>query len=444
MRELVSETNRLVLTARNAWRSDTWAMVVAAARGDVFGLSGTVLGERFRVDEQIAEGGFAVVYAAHQVALDRKIALKVLKTPAGYDQQAQAEFRDRFAVEAKTIARLKHPHIVDVYDFSVSPLPSGELAPWMALEWVEGETLEKWLGRDGQRRELAPGEALDLLRPVLQALAFAHGQGIVHRDIKPGNIMVTDGGQGRTLRVLDFGIAKIMRADEESSGTGRTRTGSVPAFSPGYAAPEQVTFSRTGPWTDVHALGLILTELITGQAPYADLEASVHEQVMAQARPTPRSKGREAGPFEAVIARAVALVPGERWKNAGDFLAALEEAAGRRVPAPPPAGRWRWPVAVAGLVVVAGVVAALVAGLGVRARARREAPPQANAVPAAAPARPVVQEPSPVAPTAAASAPAEEPRAPPHAPHPKRKIAAPRALDRPGHDLSKDLFDDTK
>src|SRR6185436_19531839 len=99
-------------------------MVDAAARDDGFHLLTTVLADRFRVDALIAEGGFAVVYRACQEALDRRVAIKVLKTPAGYDQAACAEFRERFAAEARTIARLKHPHIVDVYDFAISALPS--------------------------------------------------------------------------------------------------------------------------------------------------------------------------------------------------------------------------------------------------------------------------------------------------------------------------------
>jgi len=312
----------------------------AVGREDVFQLVGTVVNGRFRVDAQIAEGGFAVVYSACQEALDRRVALKVLKPPAGHDEVLRAQFREKFAAEAKTIARLKHPHIVDVYDYAISAMPSGELAPWMALEWVDGETLEAWLGRrraEGNRG-LASRESLVLLCPVIQALAFAHRQGIVHRDIKPGNIIVGETERGPLLRVLDFGIAKIMAGDEPV-GSGQTRTGSIPAFSPAYAAPEQVTFSRTGPWTDVHALGLILSEVMTGQAPFADRDASVHEQVMSARRPTPASRGCDVGPLEAVIAKAVALSPGDRWNNAGELLAALESASARDEERPrPPVG----------------------------------------------------------------------------------------------------------
>jgi eukaryotic-like serine/threonine-protein kinase len=292
-------------------------------------LSGAVFAGRFRVDERIAEGGFAVVYKAWQLALERRVALKVLKARPNHDPSARAEFRERFATEAKTMARLCHPDIVDVYDFSVATLASGELAPWMALEWLDGETLAAQLARRRRAglRGREPWEALELMRPVLRALAHAHAQGIAHRDIKPANLMVIETPHGPLLRVLDFGIAKIM-ADSSAPTTGNTRTESSPAFSPAYAAPEQVAFSRTGPWTDVHALGLILTELLTDEAPFSQLDPDVHlfEQVMAARRPTPASKGRDVAVFERVSARALALAPRDRFRDASELLSALESA----------------------------------------------------------------------------------------------------------------------
>jgi serine/threonine protein kinase len=340
--------------------------------GDV--LTGTVFEGRFRIEERIAEGGFAVVYKAVQVALDRRVALKVLKMPRFHDPAALVEFRYKFAEEARTIARIRHPHIVDVYDFSVSTLGSGELAPWMALEWLEGETLASFLKkhRDAGVKGLPAAEAVDLLRPVVEALAHAHSKGIVHRDIKPANIMVANTPKGTSLRVLDFGIAKIM-ADDKGPSTGDTRTESAPVFSPFYAAPEQVTFSRTGPWTDVHALGLILSELMTGEAPFGNRDPDAHtfEQVMAARRPTPASRGRDVGAFEAVVAKALALSPRDRWKNASELLAALDEAKlertlGRTVvvaaSAPEPKNRSsRRLVAIGALTLMLGAAGGLVA-----------------------------------------------------------------------------------
>ena len=359
---------------------------------------------RFRIEERIAEGGFAVVYKACQVALDRRVALKILKSRRGHDDAARAEFRETFAAEARTIARLRHPHIVDVYDFSVSALPSGELAAWMALEWLEGETLAMHLARRraaGQRGR-APIDAFEFVRPVLQALAHAHKQAIVHRDIKPANIMVTPTAHGPSLRVLDFGIAKIM-ADDTAPRTGHTRTESAPAFSPSYAAPEQVAFSRTGPWTDVHGLGLILTELMTDEAPFSDADPDLHvfEQVMLKDRPTPARKGRDVGIFEPVIAKAMALSPKDRWKDAGELLAALADAAAGKPMATLVAARagaltQRRPprILAAGLLVLL-VAAGIAIGIG---RATRRATP----VPAVGAG---IQEPMPSIPSPSISAP---------------------------------------
>jgi tRNA A-37 threonylcarbamoyl transferase component Bud32 len=428
-------------------------------------LSGIVFEGRFRIEERIAEGGFAVVYKAVQVALDRQVALKVLKMPRFHDATSRAEFRDKFAEEAKTIARIRHPHIVDVYDFSVSTLGSGELAPWMALEWLEGETLASFLKRERATggRGLAAREAVDLLRPAIEALAHAHSRGIVHRDVKPANIMVASTPNGRSLRVLDFGIAKIM-ADDQGPSTGDTRTESAPAFSPFYAAPEQVTFSRTGPWTDVHALGLILSELMTGEAPFGsrDPDAHMFEQVMASRRPTPASKGRDVGAFEPVVAKALALSPRDRWKNAGELLAALDAARLGHTPVVPEAPAA--PRKVSRSAAVLGVLATTLGfggGLALYRRARRTEPTTGAAAPVArerAPAAPapVVTSPRPPAPFAEA-APASPP--PPTVASPARRRGAKRRPSaalregatkaapvdvKPPENDGADLFNDTK
>jgi serine/threonine-protein kinase len=410
---------------------------------------------RFRIDQWIAEGGFAVVYKACQVALDRRVALKILKPRRGHDDAARAEFREKFASEARTIARLRHPHIVDVYDFSVSPLPSGEPAAWMALEWLEGETLATTLARrraEG-KKGMAPLEALAFVRPVLQALAHAHKHGIVHRDIKPANIMVTPTAHGPALRVLDFGIAKIM-ADDSPPNTGQTRTESSPAFSPAYAAPEQVAFSRTGPWTDVHALGLILTELMTDEAPFTSSDPELHmfEQVMLKDRPTPGRKRREVGVFEPIVAKAVALSPRDRWKNAGELLKALDDAAAggalarSAARAAAPATRWRrrLPLLAAASLAAAGI-GWLATGIGRTSRPASPPVPQVGGAaivnvpaPPPSPAAPRATEaPQPIEPAGASAAVTVRHRPRPRPPgHPQGQVPAPAA--------PKDLFDDIR
>ena len=440
----------------------------ALRRSDIFGLTGTLFEERFQVERQVAEGGFAVVYRAQHLALDRAVALKVLKMPRAHDEAARAEFQEKFAAEARTIARLKHPHIVDVYDFAVGVTPFGDPAPWMALEWLDGETLARRLlsRREKKLRGLPPHDALAFLRPVVEALAFAHKRGIVHRDIKPANVMVATGDHAPSLQVLDFGIAKLVAGDRQDAGSGDTRTGSVPTFSPTYAAPEQVQYSRTGPWTDVHALGLILTELLTDEPPYADADAHLFEQVMATARPTPGSKGRDAGPFEPVLAKALALSPRDRWSDAGELLAALEEADARatpsestvRVPArtaraesvkvtPPAETR-----ATTRRTASALVAAAVLATVGVGVRLRRARPSGAIATPiAATSASPAVSPPHPLATpipmpivaVAPVMAPPEAgPKRAPRA-HPMKVREATRKETQPKAP-AKDLFDDPR
>ncbi len=159
---------------------------------------------------------------------------------------------------------------------------------------------------------------------MLQAVAFAHQQGVAHRDLKPANIFVVNLPGQTTLKVLDFGVAQLLAPDRK---TARETTQRGPAgFSPDYAAPEQVSYGRTGPWTDVHALGLMLTELLVGAHPYdgSDPEARF-AQVIAERRPTPAARGVDVGPWEPVLQKALARRPADRHPNAGALLAALEQ-----------------------------------------------------------------------------------------------------------------------
>ena len=318
----------------------------------------------------------------------------------------------------------------------------------MALEWLEGETLATQLAR---RRQSGlggrdPREAVAYLRPVLRALAHAHAHGIVHRDVKPSNIMVVETAHGPSLRVLDFGIAKIMV--DTRAPTGNTRTESAPAFSPAYAAPEQVAFSRTGPWTDVHALGLVLSELMTDQAPFSDPdpEAHVFEQVMSAGRPTPARKGRDVGPFEPILAKALALSPRDRWRNAAELMAALDEGAlaadnvaGPSVEAP----RRRflrpalWTLAAAAAAAVTVGVLRTESAVPAPPAPRASAAPQRAAPPPSVEATPVVATPPVVA-----APPAEVGRTPPKSGGKRRlRLAAP-APTKQGD--GRDLFNDTK
>jgi hypothetical protein len=202
--------------------------------------------------------------------------------------------------------------------------PADGACVWMALEWLDGATLDDDLrARAGRRR--SPREALSLLAPALDAIASAHEQGIAHRDLKPANLMLSpDARGGFALRVLDFGIAKVMLPDEHP-GSGQTETrGDFSAFSLRHAAPEQVGRARTGPWTDVHALGLLVTELLACRRAYeGDETFALYSAVMSRDRPTPARLGVDVGPWEPVLGKAMALHPSERFASAGELHAAL-------------------------------------------------------------------------------------------------------------------------
>ncbi len=411
-------------------------------------LTGEVLLERYAVGSRVARGGFAAVYRGRHLELDVPVALKVL-APRDGDASSRAAWLALFRQEARTLAALGHPAIVRVYDAGVVERAS-ESRAWMALEWLDGVTLDDDL-RDRAGVGRSPREALELLRPAFDGLAFAHDAGVSHRDVKPSNVMLVKAARGAPpLRVIDFGIAKA--DDTLGPSSGATATGaSLVAFSAAYAAPEQVTRTRTGPWTDVHALALVVTEVVTGERPYGDAQgAGVVEAILRSERPTPGRAGVDVGPWEAVLARALARLPSDRPQTAGALWAELSscvEEAQAAWAANPPAKRVAsparaeetlaptegtsapTPAAVASAaaaparpsrvgVVVAAAVISLVAVLALAAAMRTE--PSARAATAPTPTTvfapvpaPVLEAPAPATtPAVAAPVPVEQPTAP--------------------------------
>ncbi|MFO0629680.1 MAG: serine/threonine-protein kinase [Polyangiales bacterium] len=294
---------------------------------DRFRAVGTTLKGELRIDAVIAEGGFGLVYRATHLGLDRPAAVKVLKTPSEYNDDARRAFTERFKLEARTVTRVSHPAVVQVLDFGVSTFPNGEEAAWTAMEWIEGKTLEDELRARRKQGGRHPIDAMALLRPIFEAVAVAHDEGIAHRDLKPANIMIVRGKRTTAARLLDFGIAKLMDAGEEA-GSGHTRTAStMVACSPRYAAPEQLSSARTGPWSDVHALAMILSEVLTDRVGYAGKDTtSVFAEALSPVRPTPAKRGIDVGAWEPILLKALAIRPDDRFANAGDLLAALDAA----------------------------------------------------------------------------------------------------------------------
>jgi hypothetical protein len=336
-------------------------------QADDLGVEGMTLARRYRVEALVGRGGFGSVYAGHHLFLDAPVAIKFLRTGAADDRDRRQEAFAAFLTEAQTVAQLRHPGIAAVMDSGVLE-SDGQRPPlaWMVLEWCEGETLARQLsrrrGQGGRSRE----ECWQLMQPVLEAMAHAHSRGVAHRDLKPANVMITPQG----ARVLDFGIAKVMGEEEHEAPEHTETRDTQQAFTLAYAAPEQVSRTRTGPWTDVHALGLLLTELLVDAAPYgASTKSEIHERVFDQKRPTPGWHGVDAGAWEPVIARALALKPRQRQPHATalreELAAALSHRAVSAVTGPPARigrqARWWWLVT-GSMVGAALLVGALPAG----------------------------------------------------------------------------------
>ncbi len=245
---------------------------------------GSTLGG-YRIDSLIARGGMGVVYRATQLALERPVALKVI---AG-ELAGKEGFRERFLRESRLAASLEHPSVVPVYDAREE---DGELI--VAMRLIEGGDLRKLIDRAGP---LEPARAVALLGQVADALDAAHAAGIVHRDVKPHNILI----EGDRAYLSDFGLAKAYA--ETGPGSGASVVGTVE-----YMAPEQWRGERVGPSADVYALGCVLYEALTGIVPYARKESDTEPEI-------PRG-------VEAVIERAVAKDPADRYRSAGELIEA--------------------------------------------------------------------------------------------------------------------------
>ena len=265
---------------------------------------GTRLGQ-YEVQEFVGQGAMGRVFRAYHSDLERTGAVKVMQamTP---DPDTVARFRH----EAQAIAKLRHPNIVDVYDYG-----QFQGTPYMIVEYVPGGSLAGKMESGGIDRR----SALRYLRGIAAGLDYAHSRGVVHRDVKPANVLLT---AEDTPVLADFGLAKLMQGSSLKSMTGVT-TGT-----PAYMAPEQVTGGRVGPAADRYSLATIAYEMLTGVIPFEGeglmeiLYAQVHRDP-----PPPSSRDSSLGPgVDAVILRGLAKAPEARWESAGAFVEALDGA----------------------------------------------------------------------------------------------------------------------
>ena len=282
-----------------------------------------LLGGRYELDGVVGRGGMAEVYRARDIRLDRIVAIKTLRTDLARDQIFQARFRR----EAQSAASLNHPSIVAVYDTG-EDMTSGVPVPYIVMEYVDGRTVRDLL-QEGHR--LLPERSLEIIDGVLRALDYSHQAGIVHRDIKPGNVMVTRNGD---VKVMDFGIARAM-SDAQAT---MTQTAQVIGTAQ-YLSPEQARGERVDSRSDLYSTGCLLYELLTGRPPFTgDSPVAIAYQHVRENPVPPSRVDPDVPPWaDGIVLKAMAKSPADRYQTAADMRADLQRAAsGMPVAAAPP------------------------------------------------------------------------------------------------------------
>jgi eukaryotic-like serine/threonine-protein kinase len=316
---------------------------------------GTVLSGRYRLEAKLGSGGMSTVYLARDQTLDRQVAVKVMHR----EMSEQPEQLERFRQEARAVAKLSHPNVVSVIDAGEED--GGH--PYIVFEYVEGETLKQRIARDGA---LDPQEAIAYAIEIARGLSIAHARRMVHRDIKPQNILIDAEGRAK---LTDFGISRQLEQD------GMTATGRVLGTTD-YVAPEQAMGRGADPRSDIYSLGVVLYEMLIGQVPFhADSQVGVAMKHVNEELPDVQRRRPEVSAAVAlVVERSTAKDPAERYQQVGEMIddlsTALEvevaragsttgEATSVLDALPPPKrklsgrGRWSW-AAILGLLLVAG------------------------------------------------------------------------------------------
>jgi len=304
---------------------------------DPFGLVGQVLDGQFRVDQLVGEGGFSAVYRGHHQGLNEPIAIKCLKLPAALGTTLVDSFVQRFRDESRILYRLSQGnlHVVRSIAAGTTQAPAtGALVPYMVLEWLEGRSVQSdfLVRRSVGEKGRSIDEVVKLFGTAADGLAYAHSQGVAHRDLNPGNLFLANTQQGLKMKVLDFGVAKLLHDGALNMGPRSHTVGQVKIFAPAYGAPEQFDdrVGAVGAASDVYAFALILLEALRDRSVIegTNLTDFVASACDAQRRPTPRSLGLDVpDEIEQTFARATALDPAQRWHSAGDFWQSFTIAA---------------------------------------------------------------------------------------------------------------------
>ncbi len=282
-------------------------------------------GGRYHLRDLLGQGGMASVHLAYDSVLDRQVAIKTLHTELGREQA----FRERFRREAQSVAKLTHTNIVSVFDTGEDELDS-MTTPYIVMEYVEGRPLGSVLEEDIRQQGAMPADkALKVTADVLAALEISHEMGLVHRDIKPGNVMMTKRG---VVKVMDFGIARAM----QSGVTSMTQTGMV-VGTPQYLSPEQALGRGVDARSDLYSVGIMLFQLVTGRLPFeADSPLAIAYAHVQEEPPTASSINRSLPPaVDALISRALKKNPNERFPSAEAMRGECLRVAQSFQPAPP-------------------------------------------------------------------------------------------------------------
>jgi serine/threonine protein kinase len=267
--------------------------------------AGTNIGP-YRIIESVGRGGMASVFKAYEASLDRYVALKVLPPEFLHDPT----FAERFRREAQTIARLEHPQIIPIFAYDIDAATG---TPWMAMRLISGGSLSQRI----KRGRLMPSESARVLKDVADALDYAHRQGVIHRDVKPQNVLLDDSGR---VYLADFGIAKIVESSAHMTQTGMI-TGT-----PQYMAPEQALGKSIDKTIDIYALGIVAYELFTGRVPFsADTPVAVLMKQASEPMPLPPVSEVQEDVTRAIL-RATAKDPVARWPSATAFAQAIVNA----------------------------------------------------------------------------------------------------------------------
>ena len=263
----------------------------------------------YEIKSLIGEGGMGNVYLAEDKSINKKAAVKAILPHLAKNQH----IRDRFMNELKTMSRLQHENIVNLFDYVVN-----DDGLYLIMEHVDGVPLDDYLENLG--RPLEEDLAIEITKQIVSACNHAHSKGIVHRDIKPGNIMITKDG---VVKILDFGIAKIINEEVNKLTKTGLQIGTVY-----YMAPEQVQGKDVSFQTDIYSIGVTLYQLITGEKPYSDLtnEYQIYEKIVKEDLPDPSSLRPELSIYIGkVISKATRKSPSDRFKNCDEFLKVLDE-----------------------------------------------------------------------------------------------------------------------